>query len=373
MRNRKISLLSVLITISLMICFSTGCAGKAADVQTETKSDAGKTRTVTDSLGNQVQIPEKIKRIADAWGAHNEVVAAVGAGNEIVATTLTQDVRPWLYKVAPNLKNANTSFSVDASEINFEELIKTKPDVLFMNANEQNAKKAHDVGIPVVQLKITDFNSLEKCVSLTGEVLGDEAKKNADKYNAYLEEKMKMISGRTAKIPKEQKPKVLHIASLSPLTIDGKDALPCLGIEVAGGINVADISGNSKTVSMEQILQWNPDVIILGRILSGNGLNNTAQISNTDADAILKDPDWQKIKAVRDKKVYSNPDGAFTWDRYSAEEALQIQWLAKLFNPDLFQDIDMVKETRYFFKTFMNYDLSEDEANRMLAGQPPAH
>lgn len=369
-KNKK-SLLSILLVIFFIICLGTGCASKTKSAQGETKSDAEKTRTITDSLGNKVQIPEKIERIADAWGAHNEVVTVLGAGNKIVATTLTKDVRPWLYKVNPNLKNADTSFSIDASEINFEELLKKKPDILFMTANGQNAKKARDMGIPVVQLKITDFKSLEDCVKLTGEVLGGEAKQNSDKYITYLEQKMKMISERTAKIPKEQKPKVLHIASLSPLTIDGKDAIPCEGIKMAGGINVADISGNNKTVSMEQILQWNPDVIIIGRILSGNGLNNTVQISNTDVDKLLKDPNWQKIKAVRDKKVYVNPDGAFSWDRYSSEEALQIQWVAKLLNPDLFQDIDMVKETRYFFKTFMNYDLSEAEANRMLAGEPP--
>lgn len=371
MKNKKMTFLSIAITISLIICLAAGCASKTTSVPSETKPDVEQLRTITDSVGNKVQIPAKIKRIADAWGAHNEVVAAVGAGDKIVATTLTQGVRPWLYKVVPNLKNANTSFSVDASQINFEELIKMKPDILFMTVNEQNAKKARDMGIPVVQLKITDFDSLEQCVRLTGDILGGDAKKNSDKYIAYLDEKIKMIGGKTAAIPKEQKPKVLHIANLSPLTIDGKDSLPCIGIEKAGGINVADISGNAQTVSMEQILQWNPDVIIIGRVLSGNGLNNTAQISDTDADKILKDPDWQKIKAVQDKKVYVNPDGGFSWDRYSTEEALQIQWLAKLFNPDLFQDIDMVKETRYFFKTFMNYDLSEDEAKRMLAGKPP--
>lgn len=183
---------------------------------------------------------------------------------------------------------------------------------------------------------------------------------------------MKMIGNVTSKIPQEQRPKILHIASFSPLTVDGKDAIITSGIELAGGINVADVTGNSKATSLEQVFQWNPDMIIMGRVLTGNGLNNSASVSDTDAGKIMNDPIWNQLKAVKDKKVFINPDGAFSWDRYSAEEALQLQWMAKLINPDKFTNIDMVKETRYFFKTFMNYDLSEEEANKMLAGEAPS-
>ena len=375
MRTRKISILTILFAILIIVSLTAGCAGTTANSQSTAKSDSeagvSQTRTVTDSLGNKVQIPATVNRVADAWGAHNEIIAALGGADKIVATTLTADVRPWLYLAEPSMKKANTSFSIDASEINFEELLKTQPDVLFMTANEQNAKKAKDVNIPVVQLKITDFKSLEDCMKLTGEVMGGDVEKNAEAYISYFDQKIKLIKDRVATTPQVKKPKVLHIASMSPLTIDGPDSITSEGIELAGGVNAADVKGNSVSVSMEQILQWNPDVIIIGRILSGNGLNNTAQISNTDVDQILNNPEWQKVKAVQNKQVYTNPDGAFSWDRYSAEEALQIQWLAKLLNPDLFKDIDMVKETQYFFKTFMNYDLTTDQANRMLAGEPP--
>lgn len=86
---------------------------------------------------------------------------------------------------------------------------------------------------------------------------------------------------------------------------------------------------------------------------------------------LLNDPSWQKVNAVKNSKVYFNPDGAFYWDRYSAEEALQIQWAAKIIHPDKFSNIDIVKETRNFYKTFLNYDLSEEEANRIINDDPP--
>ncbi|WP_297425489.1 ABC transporter substrate-binding protein [Clostridium sp.] len=371
--NKK-KFIAIILCLTMIISMMVGC-GKSVDSKNEEKTttadNAEKTITITDSSGSQVEIPAKINRIADAWGAHNEILATIGAADKIVATTLTPEVRPWLYKANPNLKNAVTTFSIDASEVNVEELIKTKPDIVFMSLNDKLAKQIIDLGIPVVQVNFTDLESLKECVRLTGTIVGGDAKENAEKYISYLDEKMKMISNVTSKIPTEQKPKILHLASFSPLTVDGKDAIITSGIELAGGINVANITGKSKATSLEQVFQWNPDMILMGRVLTGNGIKNSAAVSETDSSKITNDPIWNNLNAVKNGKVVINPDGAFSWDRYSAEEALQIQWMAKLINPDKFTNIDMVKETKYFFKTFMNYDLSEEEANLMLAGEPP--
>ncbi len=37
----------------------------------------------------------------------------------------------------------------------------------------------------------------------------------------------------------------------------------------------------------------------------------------------------------------------------------------------LFNDIDLVKETKLFYKTFLHYDLSDAEAQRIIAGEGP--
>ena len=76
--------------------------------------------------------------------------------------------------------------------------------------------------------------------------------------------------------------------------------------------------------------------------------------------------------AVKNDKLYSNPVGTFKWDRYSTEEALQLLWAGKTLHPELFTDVDLVKETREFYSTFYGYQLTEDDAQRILAGQNPA-
>ena len=75
---------------------------------------------------------------------------------------------------------------------------------------------------------------------------------------------------------------------------------------------------------------------------------------------------------MKNGKIIKNPVGTFNWDRYSAEEALQILWAAKQFHPEQFKDVDLVKETREFYSTFYGYQLTEDDAQRILAGQNPA-
>ncbi|WP_446897371.1 ABC transporter substrate-binding protein [Clostridium sp. LBM24168] len=357
----KCSIAIVFATIFLL----SGCSNNSTSQKTEEKKI--QTKIVTDTAGKKVEVPVNVKRVADAWQAHNSIVAMLGGGDKIVATVLTQKMAPWLYKVNPQMNNATTTFNKDSTP-NTEALMKTKPDVVFIPVNEKNANKMSQLGIPAVQLNFTDFNGLKKCVDLTGEVLGDSAKKRAEKYNSYLDSKLNMINSITSKLPEDKKPKVLHITSISPLIVDGSDTIIDNWIKVSGGVNAAkDIKGNNKKISMEQILKWNPDVIILG-------INTLMKVNSGKKvmDNLLKDPVLQKTSAVKSKRIYFNPFGAFYWDRYSAEEALQVQWAAKILYPDKFSNIDIIKETRYFYKTFFDYDLSNEEANKIINDEPPA-
>lgn len=353
---------SLIITFSFVGCGNTSISKEKVDKATK---NVNTKITITDTSGNQVEVPTKINNIADAWGAHNAIVAMLGSGNKIGDTTLTPSLKPWLFKVTPGLKKSVASFSVDASTINYEELVSTKPDVLFLTTGNKNKEKLQSIGIPVVEVGFKDFDSMKKLVTLTGNILGEKAKQRASKYNSYLDSKLKMINKTTSKIPDTDKPKVLHIADFSPLKIDGKDTIINSWIKAAGGINVAEgISGNASQVSVEQILKWNPDIIIVSSTVGSSDRRKSV-------NEIMNSSTWKKIKAVQDGKVYINPDGAFSWDRYSAEEALQVQWAARIIHPDKFKDIDMKKETKWFYKTFFDYKLSDSEVEKILNAEPP--
>ncbi|WP_020590284.1 hypothetical protein [Desulfobacter curvatus] len=88
-------------------------------------------------------------------------------------------------------------------------------------------------------------------------------------------------------------------------------------------------------------------------------------------EEVLKSGRWRDINAVKNGRVYVNPRGIYLWSVRSAEEALQILWAAKVIHPELFADLDMVAEVRKFHKKFYKYDLTADEAGRMLLALPP--
>lgn len=360
--KRKISI--IMMTVVAIMVFVAGCgtASNTTNTSSSKSNQKQSTKTITDSAGQQVTVPTNPQRIADSWPAHNEVLAMLGAGNKIVATVHTPQSRPWLYKVNPAMNKAVNTFK---PVINVESLVKTKPTIAFVPVGDKNVNKIKEVGIPTVQLIFTDFKTLKNTFLLTANILGGNATQKAKQYNSYLDSKLKMVTSVTSKVPQAKKPKVLHLTSISPNIVDGGGTIINSWIQAAGGVNAAaSVKGNFKEVSMEQILQWNPDVIILGTGNSGLGCAN--------ANLLKTDSQWKQINAVKNGKVYTNPNGAFMWDRYGAEEALQIQWAAKTLYPDKFKNLDLNQETRNFYNQFLNYNLSKADAQRILKGENPA-
>jgi iron complex transport system substrate-binding protein len=309
--------------------------------------------------GVQVAVPVQSNRIADAWPAHNMIVYMLGQGDKIVATSINKRMCPWFYKINPAMEKAATTFAANGDN-SMEELIKAKPDLVFLTKMHANAEAISRMGYTVVELSFSDFPGLRKCVLTTAEVLGGEAKAKAEKYVAYLDSNIKKIQQVTQTIPNNKKPKVLHITSLSPVTVSGSNMMMDAWIKLCGGVNAAVGVENSKQVSTEQILSWNPDIIIYA--------GTSIEIKEQD---VLSDPALKNTKAGRNKRIYINPKGLFFWDRYSAEEALQIQWAAQKFYPDKFKSFDEIEETIYFYKSFFDYSLTREEAAMMIKGQAP--
>jgi iron complex transport system substrate-binding protein len=174
-----------------------------------------------------------------------------------------------------------------------------------------------------------------------------------------------MVQSRLANLPDSAKPGVVHIASFPPLVVDGGDSIIDQWIKVAGGTDAATgVASSHVTVTIEQLLKWNPDVIIVETPGGDQGL--AAGSGQSVVAALRKQPGWSSLKAVRSKHVYINPQGLYPWDRFGPEEALQIQWAAKTLHPALFKDLDMRAVTRSFYKTFFNYDTSAAELDQML-------
>jgi iron complex transport system substrate-binding protein len=326
-----------------------------------------KNKTVTDLDGRTVQIPITVDRVACFVGPSYEKVILLGEGNKIAVAAPFAKTMPWAVKVFPNLTKIPTMASYQ--DPNIEELMKQNVDVVFFWDYSKPLEKMTGSGIPVVVTQLTlspsqrpatidQFrNVIKDEVRLFGNVLGPSAQQRADEYSAYFDQKADQILAVTSKIPDSQKPKVYYVRGPKALTTHGQYTYTYWWVTMAGCKLVSEnVSQTLTDVSMEQVVSWDPDIIIMGRV------NNT--------NLITDDPKWKEVSAVKNGKVYVNPQGVMYWD-YSSEGILLMEYLAKTFYPDKFADLDMKSEVKEYYTKFYHYNLTDDEATRILRFQDP--
>ncbi|KYK81823.1 peptide ABC transporter substrate-binding protein [Aggregatibacter actinomycetemcomitans serotype e str. SC936] len=317
-------------------------------------------KIITDADGNQVDIPERVERVADLWHANNQIVLLLGGADKLVVTTTSISANPWYKEVYPKIKEVPVL--TNGETIQIEELLAQKTDAVLLSKKSM-LKEVNQTGLKGVHVSFQDFDGLKKTVRITADVLGGDAPQVAKKYIKELNDNINFVHSRVKDVKDRQKPRVLHITSGSDLLkIDGGKSMIGDWIRMAGGRNVLPDEANMVNVTMETIVQANPDVIIIGS--SGNKAQGAIE-------KIKADPTWQSISAVKNNRIYANPTGTFPWDRYSAEEALQILWAAQLFHPERFGDLDMVLKTQDFYQRYYNYSLSRENAQQILKGLPP--
>lgn len=342
--------------VGLSLLAACGSKSSTSSRATGSSSASAGTQTITDMAGKQVEVPTNPTAYADGWYAHNEVTIMLTGAKGLVATHCDPKKFPWMYKVCPNMSKATSTFGDD---FNFEDLAALNPQVIF-DSKETLRDKAKEVGIPVINCNFQTYEDMKKSIAMTAKVFGGDAPKIAEKYNAELDQTVKDVKAKTDGLSDEQRPTVMHGNSVYTLNLDGTGTIIDEWIKTAGARNAVDTStkGNAQAkFTMEQILTWNPDVIITGKA--------------GEAEKILNDPNWASIKAVQDQKVYVNPKGVFGWDRYGVEELLQVQWVSALLHPDLFPNLKIEEKVKTFYKTYLNYSLTDDEVKLIMAGKDP--
>lgn len=320
------------------------------------------TRRVVDMGGTEVVLPQDVRTVIDLWHANNQVVLLLGGADKLVGTTSIVKELPWFAEVYPRIREVRPyALSSGSGNFNTEEVLKANADVVI-TSSAQDAKVLRDAGITTVLVTFRDFEGLKETVRVTARTLGGDAEERAEAFIRYFDGNLRQIRERLGDLKDADRPKVYQIRGKNPLETDGRVSICTEWIEAAGGINaIAHVTDkNQGTVTMEELLNADPDVIIVAT-------RNAAPV----IEQIRTAPEWASLKAVKNGRVYANPVGTFIWSRYSCEEALQVLWVAQLLHPDKFRDVDMNAEVRKFYKTFYGYNMTEDGARRMLAGLDP--
>ncbi|MBC3889197.1 ABC transporter substrate-binding protein [Acetobacterium paludosum] len=338
--KRKI-LVMMFLSLAVVLLALSGCSSTKTDsANTEEKST-----TVTDAAGREITFPENISKIAiTCQGGTTHEVAIFGGADKIVAEPSMEQF-PQLLKMYPQLKNATNAGSFD--DINVEQLMGTQPDIALVGITSAKGNALIEgVGIPTYTMLIgsAGVDNLKQEFLNVGHMLNDDKKAEAlvKHWNDTLGDLDKIVS----KIPENERKTVYYTGKVITKASSGQWGRSW--IEGSGGIFAvpADVTGD---ISVEQVMEWNPDVIVT------QGGNGTADL--------LGDARIQDMNAIKNKEVYECPIGAFWWDRPSPEATLGFLWLAKTLYPEYTKDIDLEKETKDFFKEFYEYDLSDQEYN----------
>lgn len=342
-------LVGVALALSLAAC-STGTTTTQSTSSSTTEQSAATTRTVTDLRGVQVEIPATINKVAASFPAMEEAFLMLGVQDKNVSAIASNQKNPWMLKLYPQIANLPNIFG---ESVNMESLLAAAPDVVFVG-DEKTQQAVMDAGIPAVQTNFTSAQDVIDGLTLMGDIFGGDAKTTAAELVADYQTNMSFVKGKTDPIATADRPRVFYAAK-NTLNTEGAGSIVTDWIEMAGGVNVATengIEGTFKDVSLEDLLAWDPDVII-----ARDAAHKTEYMT---------DSRFAELKAVKNNRVYVNPKGVFVWCVRSADEVLQPVWAATVIQPDLFSDVDMNKYTYDFYKKYYHYEASDADLQSIL-------
>ena len=327
--------------------------------------DPPRTRVVTDRSGRQVRIPAAPKKVACLFGPSYEKLLALGAADRVA---MVANVRlPWNFELNPALKTLPSSDTYGAPDV--EKMLASGVDLVIYHPFVRQIQQMTAAGLPVVVpydgsiRQHTLENFLEDCYGqmlFYGKVLGPAAENQAMIYCAYADERIRKVTRITSRIPESQRPRVFYFCGQvgGPAGTQTRHSTADWLVTAAGGTMLThDEASYFITVSTEEMILWNPDIIVVSTLPS--------------IDPVMKNPQYKGIKAVQNHQVVMSPEGQFYWSHFSSESFLCVLFLAKLFHPDRFPDLDLTRELKDYYAKFYHYPLTSAQAEKILAHLPP--
>jgi iron complex transport system substrate-binding protein len=315
-------------------------------------TDEPPTKVVVDMAGREVAVPVTVDSVVSFDPFSSQIIFALEAEDMAKGGVVGPADREVLSRVCPGMLDLHSLG--DKQAVNKEELLALDPDAVISAVTyTQTNKEVEGLGVPLIEIDFETPEGFLQTVETIGAAIGKE--ENADAYAGYYTSSIDRLDAMTAGIPAEER-KTIYFAGRYFLNTAGEGFYQNYLIEHAGGVNVAasSIEGGWKQVSAEQILQWNPEIIIL------------APYCQDLEEEIASNVQYQDIAAVKTGAVYRMPKFIMAWDMPVPETILGTLWLADTLYPEE-SDIDMPAEMRGFYRTFYGYEISDDEIGQALA------
>ena len=361
MKNWKRKAVAVLAAAFLCIAIAgCGSGNKAAAVVKNEK------QVIVDIKGNSVEVPKQIKKLAVvpipwasvvyAFDENADRLTAIHPGAKGAYKGKFLETKDKQFgKIDTRLINQNFS-------VNMEGLVSAGVEAcLLWKYQEQDAKKLNAIGVKPVLIYNDTVDSLKKSFTIVGKLLNKEEK--AKKLIAFYDSSYESIIKHKDEVEKAAKPTVLFLRN-AQLRLQGNDNFMHEALKIGGAYNPFEqtaLDSNNKNISMEQVYKMNPDIILLS--------NFDTFVPDDLYNNKIAGQDWSTIKAVKEKRVYKVPLGIYRWDAPGVETPLMMRWIAHTMQPQIFKDVNIKRETREFFKDFMDMELTDAELALIFADE----
>lgn len=354
-------------TLSILTLFS--CSSNSTSKIEETK-------TITDIKGRDVEIKKDISRVCITFNLEEYfAIGGNGSVDKIVGWSYSyfkgrrEDAYSAYTQTYPSLLNkTDIGYS---SNINIETIISLNPDIILASSTadyayfESKLSLLEKADIPIVffDYHIDTIDSMNKSNEILGEVLNQQ--KRASEISSYYENKVSTIFEKAKTIKDENKPNVYMEFSKGKDTYGNTWSKKMWGslIQQVGGKNIAyDISdASSVDMAKEAIIKYDPDIIILTGVLQSGltdnvvlGYHQDEEKAKKNLESYLDRKEWKEVKAVKNRNlsaVYHD------LSRHIFDFA-GVEFLAKKIQPEMFSNLDPLKDLKEFFSLYMPFELS---------------
>lgn len=293
---------------------------------------------LVDVIGREVVLEKPATKVV---GTHNPTLNAavvLGGGRKYIAGFGNKEMSRGLYEAVIDDYDGLVQIG-KGGNINFETVLATGADLAIIPERfKDQVEQFEKVGMKVIVALPNEesFDTIRQSLTLLGKALG--ATDRANLILSYLDNRIENAQKISSTVT--EKKKVLFLGGSSALSVAPAAMIQTQLIDIAGGENaVSGIEGTGDfvEVNIEQIINWNPDVIWYPAYASYS------------AEDLLNNPSWSSIKAIQNKEIYAFPSKIEPWDQPTAALALGIAWATHNLHPDLYTIDEIMKDVDEFY------------------------
>ena len=335
---------------------------KADSAAGDKAAQAEGTRIITDSAGREVEIPSEITKIAPS-GPLAQIVLYTVSPDKLagLAADFSNEAKQYIDEKYWGLPKFGQFYGKNAS-LNMEALIAEAPDVIIdIGEAKKTVKEDMDalqeqLNIPVIFVEAT-LPTMADAYEMLGDIIGE--KEQAGKLADYCRAEIGKADQNAAAIADADRKSVYFGLGEDGLHTNAKGSIHADVIDRIGAVNAADVeavsSGGGSEVSFEQVLLWNPDLIIVD--------------SQKLYDTLTADPMWQELDAVKNGKIFKIPTAPYSFmsSPPSVNRMIGIEWLGSLVYPEIYTS-DIREEVKNFYQLFYHIDVTDEKLEAILKG-----